>query len=175
MSAWLSVISQHHKEWVSIVKSFGCEHPEDIVQDMYLRIYQYVEPSRIITDNQVNNGFIWFTLRNLFLKDVTKYKAEQLNGYEAQEEQPIEEQKETLEKILGKIESCVNNFDWYDQKLFNIYYKTEQSQRDLAKATGISLSSLSNSLKAQKQTIIKLVGEDYQDYINQDYELITIQ
>jgi DNA-binding MarR family transcriptional regulator len=56
--------------------------------------------------------------------------------------------------------------------LYDIYYKSEQSQRDLAKATGISLSSLSNSLKTQKKTIKKLVGEDYQDYINQDYEWV---
>jgi DNA-directed RNA polymerase specialized sigma24 family protein len=172
MAQWLSIISKHHKEWVSIVKSFGSDNPEDIVQDMYLRIYQYVEPSKIITDGQVNKGFIWFTLRNLFLKDVIKYKGEQLNGYEAQEQEPIQEQKETLDKILDKIESCVNDFDWYDKMLFNIYYNSDKSQRDLAKQTSISLSSLSNSLKAQKKTIIKLVGEDYQDYMNKDYELI---
>jgi DNA-directed RNA polymerase specialized sigma24 family protein len=172
MADWLNVIARHHKEWVSIVRSFGHDTPEDIVQDMYLRIYQYVEPSRIITDNEVNKGFIWFTLRNLFLKDVTKYKCEQLRGYEAQNEECTIEQKETLEVLLNKIDECVNSFDWYDKMLYDIYYKSEQSQRDLAKATGISLSSLSNSLKTQKKTIKKLVGEDYQDYINQDYEWI---
>ena len=172
MADWLNVIARHHNEWVSIVRSFGCDEPEDIVQDMYLRIHQYVEPSRIITDNEVNKGFIWFTLRNLFLKDVTKYKCEQLKHYELQQEESSETQKQCLEVILGKLDTFVDSFDWYDKKLFTIYYKSEKSQRDLAKETGISLSSLSNSLKRQKKLIKENLGEDYQDLKNKDYEWI---
>lgn len=169
---WLSYISLHHKEWVSIVKSFGADEPEDIVQDMYIKIHKYVEPCKIITDGEVNKGYIWFTLRRLYLNEVTRYKCERLMDIKLVAEETDTTQKQSFDVILDRIDNLVSNFNWYDEKLFNLYFNTELSLRDIAKETTISLSSIANSVKQYKDIVKKEVGEDYLDYINNDYEWI---
>ncbi len=42
----------------------------------------------------------------------------------------------------------------------------------LEKETGISFKSVWATLKECKESLKKEVGEEYQDYLNQDYELI---
>ena len=65
---WLNIVAKDHKEWVKVVESFGEDFfAEDIVQEAYLRIYKYCQPENIIKNGQVNKGFMYFTLRNLYL------------------------------------------------------------------------------------------------------------
>lgn len=173
MSAlWLSSISKHHKEWTSIVRSFGHNEPEDIVQEMYLKIHKYIEPEKIIVNDEVNKGYIWFTLRTLFLNDVSKQKFEKLNEISLEQTDCDKVQKQTFDVIIDRIELIVKRFDWYDEKLFNLYFKTDLSMRDIARETTISLSSIANSIKKYKRIIQEEIGEDYLDYLNKDYEKI---
>ena len=44
--------------------------------------------------------------------------------------------------------------------------------RTLSKETGISTSSIFTTLKKCKDAIREEVAEDYQDYLNEEYELI---
>jgi len=171
-SEWLTYISKHHAEWVAIVRSFGSKEPEDIVQDMYIKIHRYIDPAKIIQNNEVNKGYIWFTLRTLFLNECTKYKPEKLDNIIIQQVEESEIQKVTFDVIIEKINTTVSKLNWYDEKLFNLYFKTDLSQRDIARETKISLSSISNSIKQYKALVKTEVGEDYEDYKNGDYEWI---
>jgi len=68
----LTEVAKHHKEWCRIVKGFGeSNYTEDVVQEMYIRVYKYGQEDKVITPNGVNKSFIWFMLRNIYL-DVCK-------------------------------------------------------------------------------------------------------
>ena len=75
--------------------------------------------------------------------------------------------------ILRKINEEVESWDhWYDKKLFKLYYKTDMSMRKLAKETKISVTSIFNSCKNYKDILKSKFGEDFEDYLNGDFNLI---
>ena len=67
----LKKIADEHKNWVKIVKSFGCntETAEDIVQEMYIKIKKKLDKGLDITygDDDFNYSYVFRVLRNLFL------------------------------------------------------------------------------------------------------------
>ena len=77
------------------------------------------------------------------------------------------------ERMISKIQSEVESWEhWYDRKLFKIYYETDISMRKLAKETNISVTSIFNSCKNYKELIKSKFGEDFEDYLNGDFDLI---
>ena len=168
---WLKDVAKDHKEWVKLVQSFGEDfYAEDLVQECYLRLYKYTKPENVITNGQINKGFMYFTLRNMYLYAIrNRGKLEGFNIETYQLEAPVNEvdKHEAYLKILNKIEHEVDSWHWYDQKLFEIYKDTNLSIRDIAKETTISSSSIFNTLKNCKQKIKKAVAEDYEDYKNE--------
>ena len=176
MSNWLSIISKHHNEWVKIVKGFGEKvYHEDIVQEMYLRIYKFKQPEDIIHNNQVNKGYIFLTLRNLYLTSCTeksKVKKVSIDDYEQCDKYNDELMFLTYDEILNNIEKEVEEWNWYDKKMFYIYHNENKSIRTLSKEMGISKDSIHNTLKKCHAKVREKVGEDYTDYLNKDYEFI---
>lgn len=168
-------LSENHQEWVAIVKSFGSKSPEDIVQEMYLRLYQYSSLDKILIDGELNKAFIWVSLRNIFyisnknkkilfipLDDV--YNLESGNDYS-----PNHIARDIIEE---KINEEVESWHYYDRMLFNLYRESRMSMRKLSKETGISVRSIFSTLKNCKERINNKIGEDFEDYLNEDFELI---
>jgi len=177
MSSWLSIISKHHKEWVRIVKSFGEKvYHEDIVQEMYLRIYKYKKPEDIIKNNQVNKTYIWLTLRNIYISSCNekqKIRKVNIDEFEQCDNYSDLDKFLTYDEILSNIENEIETWNWYDKQLFYIYHNSNDSIRTLSKKMGISKDSIHNTLKKCNTKIRANVGEDYEDYLNKDYELIN--
>lgn len=183
------ILTKRHKEWISMAVSI-CKDvhlANDIVQDMYLRLNKYLDkPEKIIKDGEVNSYFIYITLRNLFYDAKKSYKAEISKDYSDVEnisilsalaEIPEEtEENDGMEKayftIFEAIDKEVSTWHWYDQKLFKLYYYTNQSLRDIASDTKISLTSIYNSCKNYRKIIEEKFGEDIEDFFNQDYDKI---
>jgi predicted DNA-binding protein YlxM (UPF0122 family) len=44
--------------------------------------------------------------------------------------------------------------------------------REIAEETDISLTSIFNTLKNCKERLKEAIGEDFEDYLNEDFELI---
>jgi hypothetical protein len=173
---WLKDVAKEHKDWVKLVKSFGEDlYAEDLVQECYLRLYKYCKPENIIQNGQINKGFMYFTLRNMYLYGVRnkgKFEGFDIEAIQIKDEPSQLDKHEAYLKILCKIENEVDSWHWYDQKLFELYRDTDLSIRDIAAETKISSSSIFNTLKNCKQKIRIAVGEDYTDYKNEDFELI---
>lgn len=171
----LTEIAKHHKEWIRIVKSFGeYDYHEDIVQEMYLRAHKYVKAEKVITNGKLNKSFFWFMLRNIHL-DVCKSKSRldiAPDGFVFVHEESEESKHEAYKRILFKIDEEMDTWHWYDKMLFKLYKDSDMSLRDIEKATGISLRSIFHTISHCKARINYAVGEDYQDYKNQEYELI---
>lgn len=175
---WLSKVAEHHADYLRIVKSLGVEDlAEDIVQEMYIKISKYCTPERILQENgTVNKYYIRCVLYNL----VHDYRKQQnkLNKVNIEEvynlgvEYDYIEETEAYTGLIQLIGEEVKTWHWYDRDLFTLYWKTGWSIRKLSEETRISTSSIFQTLKYCKNQIRINVGEDYEDFINQDYEHI---
>lgn len=176
----LKKLAERHEDWVGIVRKLGCDYyiAEDVVQEAYMRLYRYRERVRdkvITPDGEVNTFYMFVTLRNL-LRDVMNIE----NGYVPVEEWIFEEADTEVDldaesahfELIKKIKSETNSWGPYHSKLFNLYYMTDYSMRDIANGTDIGLTHIYNNLKSYREIIVEKLGEDYEDYLNQDYEQI---
>ena len=75
-------------------------------------------------------------------------------------------------RICDKIDKELESWHWYDKKIFELYRDTPLSIRGMAKETDISFVNIFHTLKKGKNIINKKFAEDYEDYKNQDYDLI---
>tara|TARA_R100000781_G_scaffold114188_1_gene84380 strand:- start:1366 stop:1935 length:570 start_codon:yes stop_codon:yes gene_type:complete len=187
---WLELVARKHDEWITIVKKMGGkDYSEDIVQEAYLKINKYVNPNKIIKDGKVSKGYMFFVLRSIFLDYVIKknkikkiniddfykddgfkeIKQEHLHKFTANDE--LEEEK-AFGKLIEKMDKELESWDWYNKRIFEIYRDTPLSIRGMAKETGISFVNIFHTLKKGKQIMRDKFSEDYEDYINKDFNQI---
>jgi RNA polymerase sigma factor (sigma-70 family) len=191
---WLIEVQKHHQQWITIVKTFGAgEFSEDIVQDVYIRLAERSSKEKVLPKGKLNSGYVFFALRNTYIDwyrkqrgctDKNRFNFVHFEDYEKAnnlyimwlkdennfENVKIKENKHAI--ILDKINEEINTWHWYDQMLFKEYVTTGKSIITLAKESNISRSSIFQTLKNCKQRIKITVGEDWEDFRNQDFEHI---
>ena len=162
----IEVIAKKHKDWTRIVQSFGAKtEAEDIVQEMYLRLDKYIKP-----DQQISTSFVWITLRNIYFDFLKKEPA----TFEL--DKTVSDAISQTESIIAygelnkRVKDELNNVDWFDKMLFELYVTSGKSMRQLSKETGISLSCIFYTTNRTKTHLRSLLNEDYEDYLNEDYE-----
>jgi DNA-directed RNA polymerase specialized sigma24 family protein len=176
---WSHILCRFHNEWVAIVTSFGeAAYAEDIVQEMYIRIHDSNAGEKCITNGEPNRAFIWVVLKNTFITyQKEKAKVSKVDINEIKNISYLEEDRrkhESYDIIRDKIQKEIQKWHPYDQQLFNIYSTSTDSMRDISKGANISLSSIFNTIKNCKARIKNAVGEDYEDYLNEDFDYINM-
>lgn len=198
---WFSIVSKRHNEYLKIVQSFpenqNNEQIEDIVQDAYIELFELgtkkhkpgdkrVNPKYknkptcervLLEDGQVNMVYLWITLKRVSMNNI-KEKRKEANyiqrlgkGFEKSNKKTAENE-EAFNNLMNNIENEMESWHWYDKLLFETYIKDGRSMRGLSSDTKISLTSIFTTLRNCKARIKENVGEDYIDYLNEDYELI---
>lgn len=162
----IEVIAKKHKDWVNITQSFGAKtEAEDIVQEMYLRLDKYIKP-----DQKISTSFVWITLRNIYFdflkKETITFELDNTVSDAVFDAESIIAYRE----LNKRLRDGLNNIDWFDKMLFEIYVTSGKSMRQLSKDTGISLSCIFYTTNRTKKMLRSLLIEDYQDYLNEDYE-----
>ena len=180
----LELLAKNHNLWLNMVLGFGCDYDtaQDIVQSMYLRMHKYVKDEQRImyNDDEVNRFFIYVTLKNMYR---TYMNAEnKFVWFEVREDDAIdtemmdiafdEAMESAFETLIARIGSEMNTWHKYDRILSEKYFKSDYSLRDISKGSGISLTSIFHSIKKNKELLNELFIEDYEDFINGDYDLI---
>jgi DNA-directed RNA polymerase specialized sigma24 family protein len=176
---WLEKVAERHTEWVNIIKGFGeYEYAEDLVQECYLVLYKYANEEKIIKNGEVSRGYLFFSLRSLyfqFYKNKRKIKKVSLDNeehtYEIPDDTEMDEQI-AYNKICTMIDDHIQDWRWYERRLFQLYRDSNLSIRGIAKETNISWVSIFNTLKNAKHELKEKFQEDYDDYINNDFEQI---
>lgn len=174
---WVNILSRYHKEWITIVKSFGeGSLAEDIVQEMYLRIHDSNSGEKAVIKNEPNRAFVWVVLKNTFItyqkekNRVQKVDIDELRHLAIDE---TEVQKhECISKIDQKLQNELSKWHTYDRELFKVHTLKNKSMREISKGANISLSSIFNTLKNCKTRLKETIGEDYEDYKNAEYDRI---
>jgi len=178
-SKWLERVAKRHNEWIKIVHSFGeYDYAEDIVQEMYITLYKYASEEKIVEKGVVSRGYCYFTLRSIFLQYCNaKNKIQKVELDDEEVYTQIADYSEMdaeigYDKFRTLIDEHIDNWRWYDKTLFKIYRDTNMSIRKIAEETNISWVSIFNTLKNAKHELKEKFQEDYDDYINNDFEQI---
>jgi hypothetical protein len=173
---WITQVAKYHKEYIKTIENFGeYFYAEDLVQEMYIRLMTKNKELQVIVNGQVNRYYIYLTLRSLFVDFYRqKSKVIKVDVSEILTLQQIDEieEHEAFGDLMQKVNNELKTWHYYDQLLFKLYKDTDKSMRDIAQDTNISLRSIFCTIKSCKERLKENVSEDYQDYINQDYELI---
>lgn len=197
----LNLLAKSHKEWVYIARSFGISKTdaEEIVQQMYIDLAESVEDVTKIMYNEteVNKYYVYVSLKNLYYlnwhiqgkkskKVVTKPATCYSDKFDSQDEffefvlgedetmstEMLQIKDDALNKIHQAIRNEVDSWHNYNKRVFKIVHDQGVSQRELARETTISLSSIHNTVKNGREKLKEKFGEDYQDYSNGDYEKV---
>jgi hypothetical protein len=171
----LEDIAEFHTQWIAMVRSMGGgDYSEDIVQDMYLKIHKYSKPEKIYVKGKVNKFYIYLTLRSILyteFHDKNNTKKESIDHYLHLVDNTNDLNEQIgFHNVSSLIYKDMENWHWYDKALFEIYRDNKISIRKLADKTGISWVSIFHTLKKCKNKIREKHSENWQGFINGDYE-----
>lgn len=183
----LSKLASKHETWIGLVKGMGCNpaYVDDVVQDAYIRVHEYLVKGVDISygEDDVNDFYMYMTLRSVYLNGVKKKSVynELLDVNEEALEYVLSnlrdefvdvEQERGFNRLINKIFSEVNSWDFYSRNVFIAYFTTGLSLDKLSNQTGIGRSSLYNSIRRYRDIIKESFSEDAEDYYNGDYNKI---
>jgi RNA polymerase sigma factor (sigma-70 family) len=155
----LDILAKDHKKWLNIVRSFGLTYDaEDLVQEMYLKVYQWngkYDKTLMFNETEVNYYFIFRVLRNLFLdKCKTKKKHSNIEYVPEPLFKDISlEYKQELEMVKKEIKS----WHIYDRKIYELIFLENKSMLELSKLTGIDYYSIYRTVKKIKKLILQKI------------------
>jgi len=180
----LELLAKNHKLWIKMVVGFGADYDlsQDIVQSFYLRMHKYVKDEQRImyNDEEVNRFFCYVTLKNMYktyMNAANKYaffdiREDDVIDTELREFCFDEAMETAFDRLIDKISFEMNTWHKYDRILSEKYLKSDYSLRDIASGSGISLTSIFNSMRENKRILKDKFAEDYEDFKNGDYNLI---
>lgn len=182
----LDILAKKHDKWIMLVKSLGCNssYAEDVVQDAYIRIYDYVSKGVNIDygDKDVNDFYMYMTLRGIYFNSIKKkslpmFETDNINKLEIvlsriKEEYTDIEMEAAYSRLINKIFTEINSWDFYHRNMFIAYFTSGLSFDKLSKEINIGRSSLYNSIKKYREVIKDMFNEDAQDYFAGDYNKI---
>ena len=182
---YLTALDKHRKEWGKYLNKMGANplDIEDIIQDSYLRVYQGGYGDRVLKDNgTVNKTYFWCILHTMFIANVkAKKKANNVDFGDVEGILKADEHHELKEAatnvVFDKMHSEIAKLDKkgkypFNKELFTLYVYENKSMRGIRDEVGISLSSVFTTLKNCKAQLSEELEEDFEDLLNEDYELI---
>jgi len=162
----LELLAKRNDEWIRMAMSFGADRDtaKDLVQDMYLRMYKYVEnPERIMyNEDEVNTYFVFVVLRNLFISSQKSMSFEMLEEIDGEMEEPNYDSENAYNRLLDELWDEVESWHWYDTKLFKLYHNTDMTIKKISEETKISERSIWNTLDNGRKRIQTNRKEAYQ-------------
>jgi RNA polymerase sigma factor (sigma-70 family) len=192
----LEFVSSFHSDWIRIAYSFlgNKEDAEDIVQSVYLRLHKYnVQKEKIMYKNTINRFFMYNTIKNECLQFIRNQNNDlNIDDIKIDLTEETNERELAYNRIVEKIDKEIETWDYFDKNLFEVYMYSGLSYRAMSGGTekvprlisrnkfilanvgnGIGVSSMSTTIKKCKLKLIEKFGEDFEDYFNNEYDLIN--
>lgn len=158
----LHILVRDEKTWLSMAEEISRNSKipaKDLLHDFYIALHSKIDSKKvkindILYNDSLNKAFIYKMMRNIFLDNLRKDKdilidKDLKNIIEADNTKYVD-----IEKVVDDI---VNEFYWFDRKLFNLYRKKFHSIRKLSAATNIShvvvWRTINNCIKQIKKKI----------------------
>ena len=171
MKTILELAFDKHKDWINVVRSFGCNpnQAEDVVQEMYLQLHKDLNKGLDFTyKSEINHYYCYKVLRGIFWniykketkqtklymddvyykEDDPQKKIESILKYSSKinklDDSPIDEKQ--CQERYDKVKKEISNLYWYDAKVFEIV-ASGKSVASLSRETKISYYSLYNTYR----------------------------
>ena len=130
-------------------------NPIDIVQDMYIKVFDDLTNNELEIENLIVNNKPHFGIVKTILKRIIQVKSKNKNKKVrlTNTHKQIADSQEQQEDIEKKIDEVLNTMYWFDRKLFNLYRKEFHSIRKLSKATKISHATVHKTIAKCKQEL----------------------
>jgi len=154
MKTIIEIAFDKHKEWIKVVKSFGCNpsQAEDVVQEMYLQLHKDLNKGLDFSyKDDINHYYVYKILRGIFC-NIYKKEARKLKAYieelktEIQEFDENEIDEQEYQEREDKVGEVMSNLYWYDAKVFELI-ASGKSVASLSRETKISYYSLYNTYR----------------------------
>lgn len=154
MKTIIEIAFEKHKEWIKVVRSFGCNpsQAEDICQEMYLQLHKDLNKGLDFTyKNDINHYYVYKILRGIFC-NIYKKESRKLKIYiEEMKEEIVEVDEQGIDekeyaKKQDKVSELLSNLYWYDAKVFELV-ASGKSVASLSRETKISYYSLYNTYR----------------------------
>ena len=131
---------------------------QDLTQEVYVILLEYDEGKiQKLVDNNHLKFWVTRVMLNQYLRASSPFKKKHhtylkddnavLSTFEAVDSEDVINDKILFEERLSKVNNVMNDLHFYDATLFKVYYDSGHSIRSLSKATGISTTSIFNTLK----------------------------
>lgn len=144
----LGQLAQRHNEWLKLAFKIckNKEHSKDLVQDMYLKIYN---SGKQIED--INECYIYFIMRNQFLNEIKDEK--RFVDFDVAILNEIDEEYNFIADIkeqvtIETLQKEFNKLTWYEKQMIDL--TQEFGQRGLSRETGIHIQTIHNTTKKIK-------------------------
>ena len=129
---------------------------EELVQDLYLRMMEMKDITKIMYKEDINLFYLYKMLRSIHLNGLKKQTNhlpidDDLLNLQA-DEYSIDADNE-FEELLALSNEALDSLHWFDAKLLRVYLDDDHSIQSLHDATGISNSTIWTSMKKTKQYV----------------------
>lgn len=160
----LKILAQYQDKWIAITDKLlftdSNLKANDIVQDMYIKVFDdltnnIIDVDNLIVNNKPHFGIIKNILYYIIIIDKRKNKSNFLKLDELYKELP--DTSEPINNIDAKVDEVLSKMHWFDRKLFNLYRKEFNSIRALSKATKISHVTVYQTISKCKKELKKKV------------------
>ena len=172
----MEMLGDKHNDWTYMLRGMmkgKATHTKDeeimIIGDMYIRMNKYVkDPDKIMYGDEINTMFVYTVLRNCmnhylnkkhkqieYPSNITHINDEFEDDYNAEY---YEGQIELTNEIMEEVES----WHWFQTRMFKIINQDGVTMRQLARDTGISLSTVFNGNKKSREKL----RDKFQDKYN---------
>jgi len=159
------VDEKSYKRWSNMSKIIcsNREIAEEVLQELLLNMIE-----KNITDDRVNDSYIFMSLKNRFLNYLKKEKNRKID-YVDNEDTNLTElledttQPEDLQELIVKnledqekinvITETILSLESYDKKLYQLHFIWNLSQREIAKKIGISHMTINMRINKIKDKI----------------------
>jgi RNA polymerase sigma factor (sigma-70 family) len=186
----LVMLAEHHQEYIKMAKAIAgnnnevFNYAEDFVQEAYLKLSRYDDLfDKIVNKNgKVSKGYMFFCVRSIILNHLKKKSNLKYNylgsQYDFEEtynfvETGLDQEKLGVEALETKMYQILKEeAKWFDYELFKTYLTSGKSFRTIAEESQIGVRTIYLSIKRSKMIIAEKLFEDYQDFVNGDYDLI---
>lgn len=161
----LELLADKHNDWVRMAKSLGAnENSDDVVQEMYLKLYESVKDvTQIMYNDEINTFYVYKTLSSIIV-DGHRKKSSEETSIESIKEPSIDDwcmigdmDADVSDAVCEIVKQEMEGWHWYDNILCSIYFNDKVSMRELSKRTGISQTSIFITIKNGKRKIRQAV------------------
>jgi len=150
----LHYLSRRDNEWRKMARKFAGAEYEDVLHDAYLKLCQRFNSADELKSYHPNQVamYVYLTIRSVFLKakdhlsldsDIPEVEVEDYNY----------DQDARDEKKIAPLLEEIETWYWFDREIFKLYYFKGYKQRQIARETNISVSTIHTTIKTCEEKL----------------------